>query len=140
MFHAYSFDIKDKLVAGSNNIVVRYLPSSFSLSPPSLIRLIAFAFAFAFRFSLFATRSNACKRIKSAAKYAKKSAEESAKKGKVYPLWEYPQGEPHRNHIRKCGCHFGWDWGPCFVPCGVSLIGSFALSLYVDSTADNRTN
>ncbi|PRP77216.1 beta-mannosidase [Planoprotostelium fungivorum] len=36
-----------------------------------------------------------------------------------YPLWEYPNGELDRPLIRKVGCHFGWDWGPCFVPVGI---------------------
>ncbi|KYQ93101.1 beta-mannosidase [Tieghemostelium lacteum] len=35
------------------------------------------------------------------------------------PLWEYPNGVHHRNFIRKCACHFGWDWGPCFCPIGI---------------------
>ena len=30
------------------------------------------------------------------------------------------QGEPHRNFARKVQCHFGWDWGPCFLPVGAS--------------------
>jgi len=35
------------------------------------------------------------------------------------PEWEYPNGVHHRNFIRKCECHFGWDWGPCFCPLGI---------------------
>ncbi|EGC35754.1 hypothetical protein DICPUDRAFT_97798 [Dictyostelium purpureum] len=35
------------------------------------------------------------------------------------PEWEYPNGIHHRNFIRKCACHFGWDWGPCFCPMGI---------------------
>eukprot|EP01119_Soliformovum_irregulare_P010058 TRINITY_DN2446_c0_g1_i1.p1 TRINITY_DN2446_c0_g1~~TRINITY_DN2446_c0_g1_i1.p1 ORF type:complete len:893 (+),score=270.03 TRINITY_DN2446_c0_g1_i1:360-2681(+) len=31
----------------------------------------------------------------------------------------YPTSEPHANLIRKCGCHFGWDWGPNFSPMGI---------------------
>ncbi|ELR17078.1 betamannosidase [Acanthamoeba castellanii str. Neff] len=35
-----------------------------------------------------------------------------------YPM-EYTYGEKNRGWIRKRGCDFGWDWGPCFVPCGI---------------------
>lgn len=26
---------------------------------------------------------------------------------------------PHRNLIRKCQCHSGWDWGPCLMVSGI---------------------
>lgn len=35
------------------------------------------------------------------------------------PSMEYTYGEKNRGWIRKRGCDFGWDWGPCFVPCGI---------------------
>lgn len=28
-------------------------------------------------------------------------------------------GEKHRNYVRKEQCSFSWDWGPCFLPCGI---------------------
>jgi len=48
--------------------------------------------------------------------YAKQQSEKAP-----YPI---PCGravhdEPHRNFIRKCGAHFGWDWGPCLLPSGI---------------------
>ncbi len=30
-----------------------------------------------------------------------------------------PGMAPHLNRLRKPGCDFGWDWGPCFAPSGV---------------------
>jgi beta-mannosidase len=29
------------------------------------------------------------------------------------------QGERFRNYTRKEQCSFSWDWGPCFLPCGI---------------------
>ncbi|EFA86808.1 beta-mannosidase-like protein [Heterostelium album PN500] len=54
--------------------------------------------------------------IYSPAVYCKKKAAECSYE---IPLWEYPNGIHHRNFIRKNGCHFGWDWGPCFCPMGI---------------------
>ncbi|EGG14069.1 beta-mannosidase [Cavenderia fasciculata] len=48
--------------------------------------------------------------------YCEKKASEN---GYEIPLWEYPHGIHHRNFIRKCGCHFGWDWGGCYCPMGI---------------------
>ncbi|KAF2071865.1 hypothetical protein CYY_006814 [Polysphondylium violaceum] len=45
--------------------------------------------------------------------------EQSQKYQYQVPEWEYPNGVHHRNFIRKCECHFGWDWGPCFCPMGI---------------------
>ncbi len=39
-----------------------------------------------------------------------------------------PVQSPHRNLVRKVQCHSGWDWGPCFMVCGINgtieLVGS----------------
>eukprot|EP01133_Synstelium_polycarpum_P003693 gene3693-4254_t len=45
--------------------------------------------------------------------------EKATKCGYEIPLWEYPNGIHHRNFIRKVGCHFGWDWGPCYGVMGI---------------------
>ncbi|KAL6042066.1 Beta-mannosidase [Balamuthia mandrillaris] len=52
----------------------------------------------------------------SAVEYCKKKATKAAY---PVPTMEYMNGEKHRGWIRKRGCDFGWDWGPCFVPIGV---------------------
>ncbi|GAM17928.1 hypothetical protein SAMD00019534_011030, partial [Acytostelium subglobosum LB1] len=54
--------------------------------------------------------------IYSPAVYCQRKALEN---GYEIPQWEYPNGIHHRNFIRKVGCHFGWDWGPCFCPMGI---------------------
>eukprot|EP01132_Coremiostelium_polycephalum_P002274 gene2274-2801_t len=54
--------------------------------------------------------------IRSPAKYCKEKQQQY--KYEV-PQWEYPYGVHHRNFLRKCACHFGWDWGPCFCPMGI---------------------
>ncbi|KAI8816810.1 mannosidase, beta A, lysosomal-like protein [Fimicolochytrium jonesii] len=41
-------------------------------------------------------------------------------------------GERNRNFVRKEQCSFGWDWGPCFLPCG---IWKSAKLVYLDQTA-----
>jgi beta-mannosidase len=85
MFRRYIFDVKNKLVEGSNTLRIRF---------------------------------------RSTAAYCKEQAESSPY---PHPLWEYPHGIHHKNYVRKCGCHFGWDWGPAFGPCGivapVSVVG-----------------
>ncbi|MGM0432676.1 MAG: glycosyl hydrolase 2 galactose-binding domain-containing protein [Spirochaetota bacterium] len=35
------------------------------------------------------------------------------------PHMTYPIQSMHRNLIRKCQCHAGWDWGPCLMTAGV---------------------
>ncbi|HZJ88021.1 MAG TPA: glycoside hydrolase family 2 protein, partial [Sphaerochaeta sp.] len=35
------------------------------------------------------------------------------------PYSIYPVYAKHRNLVRKCQCHFGWDWGPCILAMGV---------------------
>ncbi|MGH7144481.1 MAG: beta-mannosidase [Planctomycetota bacterium] len=35
------------------------------------------------------------------------------------PHQVFMHGEPNANFLRKSGTHFGWDWGPCLLPCGI---------------------
>ncbi|MBQ8504181.1 MAG: hypothetical protein IJ491_07880 [Clostridia bacterium] len=42
------------------------------------------------------------------------------KKQKDNPLPKNPNGVDGIPYIRKPGCHFGWDWGPCVPYCGVT--------------------
>lgn len=51
---------------------------------------------------------------------SEKAAEDEAKK-LPYPV-PYNKADiysPHRNLIRKCQCHSGWDWGPCIMTSGI---------------------
>ena len=50
-------------------------------------------------------------------------------------------GERNRNFVRKEQCSFSWDWGPCFVTCGIwkdiYLVGLPKESLWIsDCTID----
>lgn len=40
-------------------------------------------------------------------------------KYKKAPLLPNPNGVNGIPYIRKPGCHFGWDWGPCIPYCGI---------------------
>lgn len=57
--------------------------------------------------------------FQSAAAYATAQA---AKYPYTVPSMDSPvqHGEPHRNFIRKEQCSFSWDWGPAFLPQGIS--------------------
>ncbi len=35
------------------------------------------------------------------------------------PAIRYPVDQPARNFVRKAGCHYGWDWGPCLPTVGI---------------------
>ena len=54
--------------------------------------------------------------LKSITKYITKQMREAHHE---IPCMEYPNSIKNRNFIRKPGCHFGWDWGPCIVPMGI---------------------
>lgn len=50
-------------------------------------------------------------------------AAEMLRRGQAYPidlphLRFGPFDPPHRNFLRKCHAHAGWDWGPCLLPQG----------------------
>ena len=46
-------------------------------------------------------------------------------------MWSEPS---HRNFVRKPASDFGWDWGPSFVPTG--LTGAMSLRAPQESTAE----
>lgn len=48
-----------------------------------------------------------------------KYIEEKKNKSPYIPCPSYMNGEEGRNFIRKCGCDFGWDWGPCVISMGI---------------------
>ncbi len=48
-----------------------------------------------------------------------------------YHVWSEPS---HRNFVRKPASDFGWDWGPSFVPTG--LTGAMSLRAPQESTAE----
>ncbi|MBV6457516.1 MAG: hypothetical protein HONBIEJF_00628 [Fimbriimonadaceae bacterium] len=37
----------------------------------------------------------------------------------LHGVMEVWNGDPHRVYIRKAQYHFGWDWGPTFITCGI---------------------
>jgi len=45
----------------------------------------------------------------------RRGRELEAKFGKL-SAWN---GDPYRVYVRKAQYHFGWDWGPCLITCGV---------------------
>lgn len=77
----------------------------------------------------------------SSLKYCK-TASEHAK----YPIPcpEYTQcfPTPGRNYLRKVGCDFGWDWGPCFVPCGITkpIYLLSATETFIENVVVHQTN
>ncbi len=51
------------------------------------------------------------------------------------PYSQYPVFSPHRNLVRKCQCHSGWDWGPCVMAFGIydPISLDFLPTGYIDS-------
>lgn len=47
------------------------------------------------------------------------AAERAARSPYPVPYSKMVNGETHRNFVRKCGAHFGWDWGAGFLPIGI---------------------
>ena len=48
------------------------------------------------------------------------AAERAAALRYQVPHTTAPVQSPHRNLVRKVQCHSGWDWGPCFMVCGMN--------------------
>ncbi|MCQ2462179.1 MAG: hypothetical protein MJ177_02090 [Clostridia bacterium] len=55
-------------------------------------------------------------------------------KYKAHPLLPNPNGVNGIPYIRKPGCHFGWDWGPCVPYCGILD------DIYIDFTDSEITD
>ncbi len=55
-------------------------------------------------------------------------------KYKANPLLPNPNGVNGIPYIRKPGCHFGWDWGPCVPYCGILD------DIYIDFTDSEITD